>query len=236
MREDAGRRYVESEVAALEHEQAKTDELASQLETRLRAVMKSGLHASISLSRVSCNTHPFYGLFPGLPGWAVTIKVKPICILLKQETVSGSGISWAICKSASRSRQIIMPAPHHSVFYRLDALPAAQPTASKHWRKLESAVRVILIFFVFWASLCVNIWGFWSVCWYCLAPHHCQKGISRGWITGQLSVGVGIDTERKGRGFLSLLRDKCSHVPLNRQMDVLTQSGLDSLPVPYAVC
>ena len=25
-------------------------------------------------------------------------------------------------------------APHHSVFYRPDALPAAQPTASKHWR------------------------------------------------------------------------------------------------------
>jgi len=24
------------------------------------------------------------------------------------------------------------PAPHHSVFYRPDALPAAQPTASKH--------------------------------------------------------------------------------------------------------
>ena len=24
--------------------------------------------------------------------------------------------------------------PHHSVFYRPDALPAAQPTASKHWR------------------------------------------------------------------------------------------------------
>ena len=27
-----------------------------------------------------------------------------------------SGISWAICKSAPRSRQITMPAPHHSVF------------------------------------------------------------------------------------------------------------------------
>jgi len=35
---------------------------------------------------------------------------------LKQETVSGSGISWAICKSAPRSRQITMPAHHHSVF------------------------------------------------------------------------------------------------------------------------
>ena len=47
---------------------------------------------------------------------------------------SGSGISWAICKSAPRSRQIAMPAPHRSVFYSPDALPAAQPTASKHWR------------------------------------------------------------------------------------------------------
>ena len=31
--------------------------------------------------------------------------------LLEQETVSGSGISWAIWKSASRLRQITMPAP-----------------------------------------------------------------------------------------------------------------------------
>ena len=74
-------------------------------------------------------------LFPGLPRWAGTRKVKPIWILLKQETMSGSGISWAICKSAPRSRQITMPAPHHSVFYRPDALPDAQLTASKHWRQ-----------------------------------------------------------------------------------------------------
>ena len=73
-------------------------------------------------------------LFPGLPGWAGTRKVKPIWILLEQETVSGSGICWAICKSAPRSRQITTPVPHHSVFYRPDALPAAQPTASKHWK------------------------------------------------------------------------------------------------------
>ena len=73
-------------------------------------------------------------LCPGLPGWAGTRKVKPIWILLKQETISGSGISWTICKSAPQSRQITTPAPHRSVFYRLDALPAAQPTASKHWR------------------------------------------------------------------------------------------------------
>ena len=71
-------------------------------------------------------------LCPGQPGWAGTRKVKPNWILLKQETVSGSGIRWAMCKSAPRSRQITMPVPHRSVFYRPDALPAAQPTASKH--------------------------------------------------------------------------------------------------------
>ena len=55
-------------------------------------------------------------LCPGLPRWAGTIKVKPIWIFLKQETVSGSGIRWAICKSAPRSRQITTLAPNSSVF------------------------------------------------------------------------------------------------------------------------
>ena len=69
----------------------------------------------------NANTHIYThtrltAIFPGLPGWAGTIKVKAIWISLKQETVSDSGISWAICKSAPRSRQITTPAPHHSVF------------------------------------------------------------------------------------------------------------------------
>jgi len=37
-----------------------------------------------------------------------------------------------ICKSAPCYRQITMPAPHPSVFYRPDALPATKPTASNH--------------------------------------------------------------------------------------------------------
>jgi len=46
-----------------------------------------------------------------------------------------SVISWTTCKqSAPRCRQITTPTPHHSVFYRPDALPDAQPTVSKHWR------------------------------------------------------------------------------------------------------
>ena len=88
--------------------------------------------SNVNLLCILTHTH-LTALCPGLPGSAGTRKVKPIWILLKQETVSGSGISWGICKSAPSSRQITMPAPP-LVFYRPDALPAAQPTASKHWR------------------------------------------------------------------------------------------------------
>ena len=87
---------------------------------------------------ITTHTHTrLTALCPGLPGWASTRKVKPVWILVKQETMSGSGISWAICKSAPHSRQITMPAPHHSFFYRLDALHVTQPTVSmsKHWRQ-----------------------------------------------------------------------------------------------------
>jgi len=74
-------------------------------------------------------THPFNGPFPGLPRWAGTRKVKPLWILLKQETVSGSGISWAVCKSAPCCRQITTPAPHHSVFVQAGC-PSCHPTNS----------------------------------------------------------------------------------------------------------
>jgi len=75
------------------------------------------------------HTHPFNGRFSGLPGWAGTRKVKPVWILLKQVTVSGTGISWAICKSAPRSRQITTPAPHYSVFSQAGC-PSCRPTNS----------------------------------------------------------------------------------------------------------
>jgi len=45
-----------------------------------------------------------------------------------------------ICTS---SRQITTPVSHHSVFYRPDALPTAQPTASKHWRTLSNLKNVV---------------------------------------------------------------------------------------------
>ena len=42
--------------------------------------------------------------------------------------MSGSGISWAICKSAPRPRQITMPASHHSFLQA--GCPSCRPTNS----------------------------------------------------------------------------------------------------------
>ena len=74
--------------------------------------------------------------FPGQPRYAGTRKVKSAWIEMRQDMMGfsdGSGISWAICKqSAPRSTQITTPTPHHSIFYRQNALPDAQPTVSKH--------------------------------------------------------------------------------------------------------
>ena len=73
---------------------------------------------------------------PGLPRWAGTRKAKPIWILLNQETVSSSGISWAICKSAPRSRQITTPAPPPLRFLQAGC-PSCRPTNSVKTLKAE---------------------------------------------------------------------------------------------------
>jgi len=111
-------------------------------------------------------------LCPGQPGWAGTRKVKPIWISLKHEIVSSSGISWAICKFAPCTKKITMPVPHHSVYYRPDAFPAAQPTVSKHWRHLLCLLHG------------VNWWIVPSVLWRCWLGG--RKGIQpvKNWVVG----------------------------------------------------
>jgi len=70
-------------------------------------------------------------------------KGKASLDLLEQETVSGSGISWAICKSALRPRQLTMPAPHYSVFLQARC-PSCRPTSSV--KALNAEQKIWLIF------------------------------------------------------------------------------------------
>jgi len=79
------------------------------------------------------HTHPFNGPLSGTTRVSRYQKGK---INLDFTEARDSEWQWhqlGHIKSAPRSRQITMPAPHRSVFYRPDALPVAQPTASKHW-------------------------------------------------------------------------------------------------------
>jgi len=69
-------------------------------------------------------THPFNGTLSETDRVSQYWKGKTNPDLLEQETAMSSGIIWAICIYTPRSRQITMPASHHSVFYRPDALPA----------------------------------------------------------------------------------------------------------------
>jgi len=76
--------------------------------------------------------HPFNG---PLSGTTRVRRYQKDKTNLEFNEARGSGISWAVCKSAPCSRQITTPAPHHSVFHRPDALPATQPTVSKQRRR-----------------------------------------------------------------------------------------------------
>jgi len=97
--------------------------------------------------------------------------------LLEQEIVSGSGIYWAICEVCTSS-QTTMPTSHHSVFYRPDALPATQPTASKHWRQIKALSKRYARHICVFNSRCCH----WNRCpWGSL--HSFCAGISQSLIT-----------------------------------------------------
>ena len=79
-----------------------------------------------AITHTHTHTH-LTALFPGLPGRAGTRKVKPIWILLKQETVSGSGISWGhmqVCTLLQTDNQASTP----PVSFLQAGCPSCRPT------------------------------------------------------------------------------------------------------------
>jgi len=64
--------------------------------------------------------------------WHQKGKPVPFWILLEHDTMGWQWQPDHMQSLAPRSRQITMPVLYHLMFYRPDALPAAQPTASKH--------------------------------------------------------------------------------------------------------
>ena len=84
------------------------------------------------------HTHPFNGPFSRTTRVSWYQKGKTNLDFTEARDSEWQWHQLGHIKSAPCSRHITMPAPHHSVFYRPDALPVAQPTASKHWRQANS--------------------------------------------------------------------------------------------------
>jgi len=78
--------------------------------------------------------YPFYNPLDFVQDYPGEPVPEPIWILLKQETVSGSRISWNIFKSATHPRQITTKASPVS-FLQAGCPSSAQPMAAKHLRQ-----------------------------------------------------------------------------------------------------
>ena len=90
---------------------------------------------------ITTHTHPFNGPFSRTTRVGQYQKGKTDLDFTETRDSEWQWHQLGICKSAPCSRQITTPAPHHSVFYRPDALPAAQPTALKYWSQKISITR-----------------------------------------------------------------------------------------------
>jgi len=88
--------------------------------------------------------HPFNGLFSRTTWVSRHQKAKPFWILLEQEMM---GWQWHQLDHMQIIRTSLQTDNHASTsplsFYRPDDLPAAQPTASKHWRQIIIIVKYL---------------------------------------------------------------------------------------------
>ena len=90
----------------------KPNDLACESTGRLLPSTSTIAFVSIIQPETHTHTHPLTALFPGLPRWATTRKVKPIWILLKQVTVSGQ-------PTASKHWRVIQPESWHYTVPRM---------------------------------------------------------------------------------------------------------------------
>jgi len=76
----------------------------------------------------------FTALFPGPPGWAGASR-ELLDFMVQGKINRGKHTDHLARRHSIRTKQC-PPPPCAHVFYMPDAIPAAQPTASKHWRQL----------------------------------------------------------------------------------------------------
>ena len=113
---------------------AKTDTIVLY-QLQLVSLLKTCDWLIITQVLVTRHTHPFKGPFSGTTRVGRYQKGKTNLDFTEARDSEWQWNQLGHMQSAPRFRRITTPAPRHSFFYRPDALPAAQPTASKHWRR-----------------------------------------------------------------------------------------------------
>jgi len=85
----------------------------------------------------------FTALFPGPPGWAGARR-ELLDFMVQRKINRGRHTDHpAGCHSIRSNQCPLPPSPH--IFYGPDALPAAQPTVSKHWRQFDTKLNTHFI-------------------------------------------------------------------------------------------
>jgi len=122
-----GKKFVRS-YAVTEHRRTHTGEKPYQCDICGKQ-FSVGTRATVQRFIKYTHTHPFNGPFSGTT--CVSRYQKDKINLDFTEARDGEW-QWHQLGHIKVSIQITTPAPHHSVFYGLGSLTAAQPTASKH--------------------------------------------------------------------------------------------------------
>ena len=78
-------------------------------------------------------------LFPGPPGWAGARR-ELVDFMMQGKINTGRHTDHPAGRHSILTNQC--PPPPSPIFYRPDALPAAQPTASKHWRHTQKQLTI----------------------------------------------------------------------------------------------
>jgi len=81
----------------------------------------------------------FTALFPEPPGWACARR-ELLAFMVQGKINRGSHTDHPTGHHSIWTNQCPPPSSPH-IFYRLDALPTTQPTASKHWRQQHWSLR-----------------------------------------------------------------------------------------------
>jgi len=85
-------------------------------------------------TRTTHHHNRFTAPSPGPPGWA-GVRREPMDFMVQGKINRGRHTDHPAGRHSIQTNQC--PPPPSPIFYRPDALPATQPTVSKHWRQLH---------------------------------------------------------------------------------------------------